>query len=254
MAATAGLTKVSHSHHEVYTDGDLWLKVARDGSAQATEEILTDARVLDALGVDVSVHEWFDGRTAHATPTLGLPCTDEHYDPPGVLFALRRSWGCVDPSRGPDLADATVMVERTAGKVRSRVLDPLDREWLFSHLPHTWPAALTRVPRGICHTDPHAGNVLVESAGGLVVIDWESAVYGPVVLDEGCVAFSLWLAGRRDEAAASMSDAEVSAPIVMTKAVSAASWAWPRLGRDAMLERVRAGEELLRACGVDAQA
>lgn len=146
------------------------------------------------------------------------------------------------------------MIERTAEKVHERVHDHQDREILLSCLPRTWPEDLAHLQRGVCHTDPHAGNLLVSDNDELVLIDWESAVYGPAVLDEACVAFSMWLAGRHDEAVNSMSDSVLSAPIVATKAVSAASWAHPRLGRDAMFERLRAGDDLLRACALVGQA
>lgn len=254
MVATRGLVKVSSSHHEVHSDGEVWVKVARDDTLTAADEILVDARVLSALAVDVSIHEWTDGRTAHMTPTLGRPCTAERYEASAVLAALRRCWTAVAPSTGPVLADSSVMIERTVEKVQERVHDRQDREILLSCLPRTWPEGLARLQRGVCHTDPHAGNLLVSDNDELVLIDWESAVYGPAVLDEACVAFSLWFAGRHDEAVNSMSDSVLSAPIVATKAVSAASWAHPRLGRDAMFERLRAGDDLLRACALVGQA
>lgn len=234
--------EISRSHHTVYSDGHTWAKVAREASAAARREIATDAAVLGRLGVDVALRSCGD-RLVHFTPTLGEKCPPERFDPYVVIGKLARYWSAITPESGLDLPRVELLVDSVEAKIRARVSDPGDQQYLLNALPNPPSRPSRTKPMGLCHTDPHAGNWLT-GADGLVLIDWESAMYGPAYVDEACVAWTLWMLGRQAEAAHFMPAHDSAAEVVLAKSISAASWAWQRLGREAMLERVRAGQVL----------
>lgn len=234
----------SWTHHEVYTDGSSWLKVARDTSHMARGEVETDARVLSALGWGVGLTQWTDGRIAHRTPHMGDPCTAEEYDPVSILAWLRGVWARITPETGPQISDASNLVDRTRRKIEIRVQDPDVQRMLLNRLPDQ--ISPNHEGWGLCHTDPHVGNIL-SRPDGFVVLDWESALYGPSELDAVGVALSLWNSGRREDAVAVINDREAAAPLITTKATSGASWAWANVGPEHMWERLQAGDDLLAA-------
>lgn len=234
----------SQTHHEVYTSGSSWLKVARDSSRMAAGEIETDARVLSALGWGVGLTRWRDGRIAHRTSHMGEPCTVEEYDPFSILAWLRGAWERITPETGPQIPDASLLIDRTRRKIEIRVQDPDVQRMLLDRLPDQ--ISPHHEGWGLCHTDPHVGNILARP-DGLIVLDWESALYGPVGLDAAGVALSLWNTGRREDAVAVINDREAAAPLIITKATSGASWAWANAGPELMRERLQAGDALLAA-------
>lgn len=235
-------TLKSKTHHEVYTDGDRWLKVARDSSAMAEGEIRTDASVLAALGREVGLNRRHDGRLAHLTSHMGDPCPDIEYDPLPILAQLRDAWSRVTPETGPPLKDVNDWIGRTQQKIEIRVQDAEVRQMLLDRLPDR--ISTSEESWGLCHTDPHVGNVLT-GPDGFVVLDWESALYGPAELDAAAVALSLWNLGRHADAVEVISNREEAAPLITTKATSGASWAWANVGPELMQQRLQACDDLL---------
>ena len=232
----------SKTHHEVYTGGASWLKVARDSSAMAEGEIRTDAPVLAALGQDVALTRWRDGRLAHLTSHLGDPCREDEYDPLPILAQLRDAWSRINPETGPPLKDVHDWIGRTQQKIGIRVQDTEVRRMLLDKLPDR--ISSSDEGWGLCHTDPHVGNVLT-GPDGFVVLDWESALYGPGELDAAAVALSLWNLGRHEDSVAVISNREEAAPLIVTKATSGASWAWANVGPELMHQRLQACDDLL---------
>lgn len=234
---------ISQSNHDVFTDGVDWLKVAYDTSPKARHLIWNEIEIFDAIGIDVRQVE-YDGRLGHVTPYLGEPVDPQRFDVDSVLALMDRLWATV-PEEAVDLPRAFELGEIVKRRVETRVDDLDYRNELISRIPRSIPYDL-EAPVGLCHTDLHAGNILT-AGDGFVIIDWESAMYGPRAIYRASLMYSLWLSGRRSDALRIGARTPEAQHFVMAKAISAASWAYSHFGRDAADVRLQAGMSLLEA-------
>jgi spectinomycin phosphotransferase len=133
---------------------------------------------VDGYEVNLSEHQWeVLGRALKRIHTTTLPAAlrrairQEHYAPwarDGVKAFLE------DIERG-DLKDP--VAARLARFLRSRreeVLDLVSRAERLAHKLRTWP-----IEPVLCHSDLHAGNVLVASDGALYIVDWDEPILAP---------------------------------------------------------------------------
>ena len=144
-----------------------------------------------------------------------------------------------------DLPRAFELGEIVRQRVESRVDDLDYRNELISRIPRSISYDLDS-PIGLCHTDLHAGNILT-ARDGIVIIDWESAMYGSREIYQSSLMYSLWLSGRRSDALRIGARTPEAQHFIVAKAVSAASWAYAHSGREASDARLQAGLSLLEA-------
>lgn len=234
---------VSQSNHDVLTDGADWMKVAYDDSVKAKQMIEVEAQIFDAIGIDVMRTE-HKGRPAHLTPFLGTTVDPNDFAPHTVLDLMDRLWSSV-PVEALNIPQSHQFAEIVQQRVVNRVQYRGFRLELLSHLPEN-DSFVPGTQIGLCHTDLHTSNIL-ESTDGLVIIDWESAMYGPRAIYRASLMYSLWLT-KRYEAALLLKEYSFEAQnFVLTKAVSAASWTYPRFGYEESERRLEAGTALVDA-------
>lgn len=237
---------VSTSHHTVRSNGWLWLKTARDDSAGAAAEIRREISLLATMDVPVTTVT-HDGRVGHLTPTLGEPVTTAELGSATTPVILDH-WARLTPSQGPSLPRPEDYVEIAKTKIIDRVTDPLLRNELVKTVTHAHlPEYAAAHDHGLCHTDPHAGNWLRDNKG-LVLIDWETAIYAPVEVAIACLAWVFWLDGSHRQALNVIHrdrvDLDVIVATVLVKSATTAAWAHPKLGHHAALLRQDAGLDL----------
>lgn len=130
---------------------------------------------------------------------------------------------------------------RTMGNIGRRVGDRVEADRLRGLVTTIEDSSL---PVTLCHNDVHLGNVLMDHAGQVRLLDWESASLGSVAVDLGAVIFDSVvrgydpvpvLSGYRSVSDLSNQDDwwGLTGPVAAAagcKAASALSWRWERLG------------------------
>lgn len=230
----APFTVRSTSHHTVLSDGETWVKLARDSSDVAAAELGREHAVLAALGVE---HSFDPGPPAVlTTPHLGERITEEEYLA-GEFLPTLRSYHDKRVAGLPDGGDRVGMIRE---KVTRRVPEPALAGWCHGILDAADDADLTGDT--LCHSDPHPGNWLRTPDGGLVLIDWESAALAAPELDAASVAYSMFTAGRADAGRGlgllDGLDLQVFSTCLAVKIASGISWVRGAHGLSAARERV----------------
>jgi spectinomycin phosphotransferase len=132
----------------------------------------------NAYEVDLTDHHWNElGATLGRIHTIALPASIanlircETYSPRWRSI-LRNLLAKLDPS-GYQEPVAQELADYLHEK-QHEILEIVQRSGQLAQLLQAQPAELT-----LCHSDLHAGNILVDDAGALYVIDWDAPVLAP---------------------------------------------------------------------------
>ena len=170
---------VSHSHHNVYSDGDMFLKRSR--SDEGSPEIVLEYVVQKALGRDAALLP--GPPVSLLTPRYGNPLGVYHRSEAFGRGAVRAIVDIADSTRSslgelaslaPDANTLRTKVERRIAQRLSQGRNPVS---LFDCLPD--PLDLSAADLILAHGDPRPENWIRSSDGSLVLIDWESAILAP---------------------------------------------------------------------------
>ena len=223
-----GSPPTSRTHHDVWALPDAtWLKVARDRSPIAADQITREVAVTRALGRTITAGMAWDGRPAFLTRDLGSPVrgplTPELV---AVLLAQLEGYGRVMVPSGVLPAGAT-WSGRAQGKIIDRLTDSRDaatRDWCLARADTD-----CGVLRGssLAHTDAHLGNWVVDPAGVCHLLDWESAMVSVPAVDRAVMFHACALNGSPVGARAVLDSGPVDEAFVSTwriKSAVAVSW------------------------------
>lgn len=176
-------TLASKRNHIVEKDGILWYKSPDPQFKESDEKIYREAIVLEFLRIP---HAYEDNILI--TPTLGKPVqslsqmkvyqmTRKMTELPTCPTHLQRHIG-----RPSD------METRVRRNISSRIGEKYPD--LSGHLYSMIPEQPSPTPTQLVHTDPHVGN-WVEKDGEMVLLDWESAMFGFSEMDLSALWLSL---------------------------------------------------------------
>jgi homoserine kinase type II len=138
-------------------------------------------------GADVGVFEHLPVLAKEYIPGQSIvPLPEAAYAPAGRLLAAVHQV----PAPGW-LADRN---RRLPAQARSRMAEFPDRgfaDWMLEQLDATEPRLRVDAPRGLVHGDYFADNLVIDPAGGLHVIDWETAAIDLLCIDIGMALVGL---------------------------------------------------------------
>lgn len=179
MEQLSAFPLVSNSHHNVYSDGSLFLKRSR--SDEGSTEIVLEYVVQKALNRDAVLLP--GPPVSLLTPRYGKPLGEYQESDEFGRRAVHTIAQTIDSTRSslselsslaPDANTLRTKVERRIAQRLAQGKNPVE---LFDLLPD--PLDLGSVNLVLTHGDPRPENWLRSSDGSLLLIDWESAILAP---------------------------------------------------------------------------
>lgn len=212
---------VSSSHHEVYRLNDGWLKVARDNSDHAREELLRELYINEKIGIR-SCATKDQGRFAILTEHLGEPLYTWNHDLVEQCLEYMESLPTVEGS----FMNAKEWADRVVEKVAFRSK---------SMLPHLNGIDMSRITGDrLVHTDPHLRN-WVKAPSGVRLIDWETGIRSDLDVLKAVMVYFFVFEKQYDFAnmvAERITNPETAMMVIHLKSVSNASWAVSKFMED----------------------
>lgn len=221
----------STSHHIVSTDGQQWHKSPDPAVSYALNALENEVRALRILGLP---HSW-DGHTI-ITPHCGSP-VEEVSESVAQKMAERLQSAPVVLA-GSGLRTAAHIPDRTRDRIVTRTEGLPD--WI-AETCHRWLPD-QGAPEGsrLVHTDPHPGNWVQDTSGELHLLDWESAIIGPVEIDLAALWHSMIVQDRPMQAQYMIDVAEDREAFcwgLRSKCATGLSWVGWKLGEQRASER-----------------
>ena len=223
-------TPVSSSRHLLESNGTLWRKIPRTSDPREAAELATEASVLSALGV------W------------------HHFDPVGPMLTTVTQGAQVETIDEAFLKSALPQLRRgfkaPAPAGLKRVESQLSLTWkeVLVQLGEEHPltpvcykvldkvGACRTLNRGLVHGDPRATNWVTGDREVPALVNWETAMLGPIEYDLAVIAHELLITGRHD-----------LLPMVEGPARNKAAFRW-----SLAIVGVRGLTQVAASCGVEA--
>lgn len=168
---------ISQSHHSVFSDGEVFLKKARDNGGSS--EIVLEYTVQKSLGIESALIP--GPPVSLLTPNYGEQLTSLNES---IVREAVRVMNEIAVNTKKDIEDLSSIApsvndfrEKVERKIAWRVSEGRNPAKLFSFLPEM--REFDEDSYVLCHCDPRPENWLRDESGKLILIDWESAVIAP---------------------------------------------------------------------------
>lgn len=149
----------------------------------------------DGYEVDLSDRLWRDlGRALKSIHTAKVPPAISSRIPQETYSPQWRQTVKTFPARAADTAPADAVAAELAAFLKAKRDEILD---LIRHAERLAQEVQPRSPEFVlCHSDIHAGNVLIDSNSSLYIVDWDNPIFAPKERDLMFIGAGHWGDGR----------------------------------------------------------